>query len=1424
MQSKYIMRLTGIAIIFVFLSFQSFGQNLKRFKHLDINNGLSHSDATCFAQDEKGFMWIGTYNGIHRYDGYEVKQFLNESNQFASVYENRINVITKQGDYLWVGSQQGIYLFSTKYLKYCNLSVIGSDNSKQHIGEVISMFLTPSALWFVADNKLYKGNFNQSDTSLSVVCVDELVEEIPKEYFNAKINSIAGCLDDVLWVCSDLGLFELKIENNQYVFHKIQNFIPALKTKNEVIAYGATYKRNMLFVSGHNTLKIYMLDTNSSILSLIKSLHITSLMQNEYHINNIHIYSLQADENLNLWCSTPKGLLLVSNPLVNKPNVELMNHSRYDSHSISGNHISLLFIDKNNCLWAGTWGGGANILNLDQLKFNVLNHNPDRKKYNLSKDFVRCISEDEKGNIWIGFKSGGINIFNPETGEVNLFKAKNRTKNEDLFDDIRCIDICEKFVAVGCTDGFAIIDRKTNEIYEYTSDINDPNSISPGSVFSIKIDDKNTIWAGMWTNGLNRISVNEKYQIKAEKFNMETSPAMTSNSIVFLAFNSSYNQLYASSDKGLNRIYLDENRNVKNIVHYKTNQSPSSFKSNYIWPLIFENDSTLWLGTLGGGLCHVSLNEAKSGNTGSYSAKTFMLEGINTADVEILEKGTNGDIWVGSRGLAKLDPQTNLFQYYDEDNGLHGNGFKIGASYTASDGTIYMGGINGLTYFRPQDIKHQSTRSEIALLKLLVKNKEVMPGNILNDRIILQKELTYSEKIELNYLENDFSIKFGNVNFINPGKGIFEYRLSPYQTEWLKKTVASSKEIASANYANLPYGRYLFQVKGTSSNGLWTNEIVDLEIVVKAPWYLTRLAFVGYFILGVLIFWLVFSYTRRHMLMKQDLRIITAEEQKKDELHQHKLQFFTNISHEFKTPLTLIHSPLEKLYDEENPEGMRKELYQLVFNNTNRLHRLINELMDFRKAELNKHSLKLQATDLNLLVEETYNQFSSMVENKEIKLSYDAKSLPEVFVDMSKAQKILTNLFSNALKFTAEGGTIIVKTYKGDIQSIKQNFRNKHSELPDYESSEYAFIELEDSGVGISSKSINSVFERFYHEDLDQNNHLGSGIGLALVKSFVLLHKGCVFVFSERNKGSQFIVGFPCGNAHISKTNAIVVDNENEATIKNDRELDTIDEERGVQNKETLLFVEDNSELRTMLAQHFQSSFRVLQAENGKIGLEMAEEHMPDLIVSDVMMPVMDGIEMCRLIRDNVNTCHIPILLLTAKSSVNNQIIGTESGADVFIAKPFSLRLLNVKVIRILEHHSTLKERYTKDVFSNSREILRNKKDKKFFDTLMRVIEENIENPEFTVEDLIPELGVSRTRLYQKIKGLTGSSPLEFIRSQRLKLAAKILITEGVAISEVVYRVGIQSTSYFSKAFKIEFGMTPTEFLKQHEPIESNVK
>ena len=669
-------------------------------------------------------------------------------------------------------------------------------------------------------------------------------------------------------------------------------------------------------------------------------------------------------------------------------------------------------------------------------------------------------------------------------------------------------------------------------------------------------------------------------------------------------------------------------------------------------------------------------------------------------------------------------------------------------------------------------------------------------------------------------MENDFSLSFASLHYANPEKCRFKYQLVGYDNEW--HYIPGNYPVA--NYSNLEYGDYVFRIDATNGDGLWSENPVELYIHISPPWWYSGWAYFAYVLLLLLTAFGIFYYTNRWIKLRNELKLVEAEEEKKEELHQMKLQFFMNISHEFKTPLTLILTPLEKLKKIKFSDPEQYKMFQLISVNANRLYKLINELMDFRKAEVGRLCLQAGIADINEFSRKVYQQFIPLCQKNNIQYSFKGDSVAEIWFDPEKMSTILYNLLSNAINYTDEGGWVRVHVFQSERNKINQYYQHSFEIGESNQNQEYLYIQVVDSGVGISKKSISQIFDRFYHMGTSRNRHLGTGIGLALLKNLVLLHHGHVIVSSERFTGTEFLVGLPLGEKHLRpeekgvetidlkqmRMEEVDFNSQEKMTDLSMHEMDEI------KNLPTLLLVEDNEDLRSVLHEHFARDYNVIEAENGKIALELTEDKNIDLVISDIMMPEMDGLELLKILREDIKTSHLPIALLTAKSSDEDQIAGTEAGADMYFPKPFNLKLMDSKIKQFMESRQKLRNQFASNVFAESRELARTQKDKVFLDKFVQLVDENIDNNDFSIEQICLELSIGRTNLYKKVRSLTGQSMGEFIRGLRLKKAARILITEDVSISEVLYRVGINSNSYFTKSFKSQFGVTPTEFIQQN--------
>lgn len=1401
-------------LLFLLLSLSLSSQNVKRFKHLTINEGLAHTDAICFDQDEKGFIWIGTNSGLDRYDGVQFTNFKNDVHILQKVYTNRILSLCNSGTKLWVGTEGGLQLFDLEKEKFTLFRIIGNSDLVTQ-SNITSVQVVKNYLFILTPGGLFVGKYNERENTLNVNRISDLVKNYPSNLKDEIVQRITNNGKSKLWIGFHNCILSFNVTDDEIIF---ESSIGETGTIIQ-LAFGflndLVYWDNRLWISKGESVQIISLSNdNNQIRNSLKTIKVSDVLLNVDLPEYFSISRLLIDNYENLWGTTTKGLFLLEDPLSEQAKGELFQHSEFDPLSLSVNHLNNLYRDNTNSLWIGSWGGGISLLNLEQKKFNLLLKDSNNKRASLSDSFVRAIDEDDSGLIWIGTKNKGIDVFNPQNGIVkpmySYFGMKDRLNSEK----IRSLKIGKEKAYVGTSSGLNIIDRKSFKIKKIISSTN--NSGMPNAaIYALEIDKYGQVWCGTWGGGIVVLRNNLKKE-GILSITQETIPSLSSNIVTNLFFDERKNEVLACTNKGLNKIILDHKGNVDEIVYYREYDGEGSLTSEYLWPLIKENDSMYWVGTFGGGLNKIQLTkEVSDSHTGKYCASSYFPVNGDVWDIESLLEDNNGNLWLGGRGLSRFDKKTGEFWQFDVNDGLQSNGFKIGSALKAKDGTFYFGGINGLNFFNPNDIKKNEILSKVGLTRFKIQNQEILPGQKINGRIVLPVGLPYVQKINLTYQENNFSISFASMNYSNPEKCHYKYILEGYDEDWHVIT----GEYPVANYSNLEYGDYIFKVVASNDDGKFGSEMVSLKLHISPPWWLSFWAYTFYLVSFVLVLYSLYRYQSKMLTMKNNLKLVAAEEQKKEELHQFKLQFFTNISHEFKTPLTLILSPIERMLSNEVDVKEQKKLLTLVDKNAKSLLNLINELMDFRKAEVGKMQMKFRETNFKLLANEIIENFIPYCDQKRITVVQDCEKDIDVFLEVESVTKIMNNVIYNALKFTDECGEIHIKVEKGSLNQLKPEFKFSHTVSDDFRADEYAILRVRDTGVGISESSIKQVFDRFYHINEKTQLHLGTGIGLALVKSLVLLHKGIITISSERNVGTELLVAFPVGKEHINPDD--IVANEEESYLIEDLLIEESELEKsqnldeGEKKELSLLIVEDNVELRKFLTEHYKKDFSVLEAENGKQGVDLALQEIPDIIISDVMMPEMDGFELCKILKQDINTSHIPIVLLTAKSTMENQIEGTKIGADSYISKPFSTRLLDVKIEGLLNFNEVLKNKYASDVFASTRDIVKNRKDQKFLDQLITLIEDNIDNNEFTVAQLCKELGLGRTNLYKKVKSLTGQSLGQFSLTLKLKKAAKILVSEDVSITEVIYRVGINSNSYFTKAFKAQFGVTPSEYIIQ---------
>ena len=832
-----------------------------------------------------------------------------------------------------------------------------------------------------------------------------------------------------------------------------------------------------------------------------------------------------------------------------------------------------------------------------------------------------------------------------------------------------------------------------------------------------------------------------------------------------------------------------------------------------------QGDSVIWVCTFGGGLNKINLY----GN-GKYKIQQVAENNSQALkDIECMLIDDEGNLWLAGKVLAKYNVTTNEFIYFDVNDGLQGNNFLRGVAYKGGSGKLYFGGNNGVTYFNPLAIVSNTNRPQATFTNLLINGVPAETPAFKNN---FAQSISYSNELRLNESQNNFSVQFSSMHYANPERCKFRYKLEGYDADW-RYTDASNR---FASYSNLEYGSYTLKVIASNNDGIWSSRAEELKIFILAPWWKTTTAKGIYLLLLIGFIYAVWRSQQSWFSLKRTLQYKELEKKKQDEMHQMKLQFFTNISHEFRTPLTLILGPAEKMLHQEAGKEERHNYIRLIYSNARRLLGLINELMDFRHAETESLRLKVMDGNLGSFVNSIATEFKEIACQRNIVYNIKAtEDVPHIYFDPNIVEKIVVNLISNAFKYTEINGAIEIELLKS-LNHFRPKFSNHTHINTQNSANEFIWIRVADTGIGIGANAIENIFDQYFRVNtFGRESQLGTGVGLALVKSLVKMHKGELIVYSERNAGSEFLVGFPMSKSIYSKGEISDV-NEWQLDIANlqytiysfagginkanaSTESPDAPSKNTNNDRKRILIVEDNEGMRRFLVDSLGHDYELYEAADGLEGYNKALKYLPDLIVSDLMMPELDGNELCRKIREDVNTSHTPFILITAKTSVETQIESAENRADIYFSKPFSIQLLQITIRNLFDSRARLKEKYNKDVFAETREIVTNQQDRQFLDEVISIIEQNMESGELDVEMICRKIGMSRTKLHGKVKGITGHPIGEFTRLLRLKKAAKIMVAEDIPIIEVMSRVGMQSQSYFIKQFKKEFGKTPAAFI-----------
>lgn len=1317
--------------------------NAKQFRNISVDKGLSQSTVFAIRQDTLGFMWVGTQDGLNRYDSKNFKVYRPVKSEPRSLqsYYIRCLFIDRAGS-LWVGGNQGISRYDYKTDSFINYKLPRS------VGE-----------WYICSMTEDAG---RNIWAVSIAGDIFRLKPAEKDFVPVNLNTLAWGIKNIayigVWKSSmflgtDIGLFKVNDKRNDIAQINLGIAKPGV---NDMLIdkddfWIATEGRGLLhYNSKTKQSKAFLHEISSNSI-----------------INN-NIRSIVKDTEGNIWLGTFKGL-----SIFNPGNLTFENyyHQLSQPFTIGQNSVRCIYRDRQNGMWLGTYYGGLSYYHKNDIKFNLLSQNTG--KPSLNDEVISVIRQDKAGNFWIGTNNKGVNYWNPGKNTISYYSSEENNPNGLSSNNIKAIAFDDEGnVLIGThMGGLNVLNPSTGKIKRYLADADNPNSIAGNLVYSILKDYSGRIWIGT-RSGLDRFEPGSQKFIHISSD--RAGKRLISDDITCL-FEDSQHRIWIGTTNGVSQFYPD------NLLF--GNIGDGRLSEDIVNCITEDQKKRIWMGTRDG----LSLyDEAKRSFVPFKSESDFL-----TGTIYGIQPDNEGNLWISTNsGLVKFNPDhKSSLQAFDESDGLQNNQFNEYSFCKAKDGMLLFGGIKGISYFYPSALKQAPLPLKLRFTALEVFNKTV---NVDDRTNILTNHIDQTKALELSPEYKQFSIFFNAFNFISSNRTHYQYKLEGIDKTW------QDTEALKISYSNLPYGDYELFIKAIGPNGE-TSPVRSLKLSVLPPWYKTTWFYLLMSLLSAAAGYIIYRVVSERVRALQQLKLERLDKERVRYINQVKMDFFTNVSHELRTPLTLILAPLEELIKNPLADKVSKKL-DLMLVNAKRLYHLVDQLFEFRKAEMGTRQLKVAKGDIVSFIHEIYESFKPISEKNDIEYTYrSSEAKLSFYFDKDAMEKILFNLLSNAFKYTRPH-------HKVGIELLTKN--------------ELVLLKITDTGVGISKEDLVKVFDRFYQVNNREIN-LGSGVGLSFTQRLVELHHGHIMVESEPGAGSTFTVSIPMSDAvydsdlHAENTvYELSIDPGNKDAI----EESAVWEEPDEKDKETrLLLVDDNKEILAYLQDFFDQSYQVAVAFDGKMALEMLEHQQFDLIISDVMMPELDGLHFCKRVKQNINTSHIPLILLTANTETNQQIKGLEMGADDYVTKPFSSSLLAAKITNLLRSRKRLKEYYSAGKEIVPENIAFNALDEAFLKQAISIIELHLSDVEFSVDRFSREIGMSRSNLYLKLRAITGESVKDFVKRIRFKKAVELMLSKQYTIAQIAYTCGFNTPSYFSTAFKQYYGVMPSEYLKKME-------
>ena len=1341
------------AILLLFISGHTRANTGAAISHLGIQQGLSNNSVQCIYQDHNGLMWFGTYDGLNSYDGYGFRVFRNKINDTGSIPHNYIYTIHEDKfNNLWVGTGQGVAVYNRIFDRFSPVyfhpaySITQKDRISCSVNTIKS---DATGNVFIGTNGWGLFLKKQGEEAAKQIPV----HRVDKETYWYNVQAIFVDKPGRVWLFIEtvgLCLFDQRTNTIRPVNNELRSVISL-----EVDDAGS------IWMGTENGLFQYDIALNRFIK------HFT---ETKGQLTMSMVVSLCSDAHNNLWIGTLGGVNML-NKITGTFQYLLPGESK---DQLSSESVYSILVDKESRVWMGTLKGGIDILDVHKSRFQTITHNPFNAN-SLINNFVSSFYEDKNGNLWIGTDGGGFSIWDRQKNRFTNFRH-HVTDNRSLSNNaISCIkqDYLGNTWIASFGGGINKFNPATGS-FEHYKCMNSATGEENKNVWLLYEDRDQNFWATTFGSG-------KLYRLNRSQNRFEL-------------FDTQLNDLIAMAEDHTGALWVGNARQLiqidkqnKKHVYYETGKP--------VRAILEDSHHNLWVGTEGGGLM---LFDRKKGQAAvRYSTEDGL---TNNAVLNILED-SNGHLWISTfNGLSKFDPIKKTFQNFYQSDGLQCNQFSYNAAFRLQSGELAFGGINGFNLFYPQQVNTRTFMPALLFSQIWVNNKPLaeVPRCIVragNDRIT---------ELRIPYNEAILSFHFTALEYSSPEKVNYAYFLQGWDKDW--NYPGNAPHGGAINYNNISEGSYWLRVKSTNAEGIWNTQEATIKIIILPPWYRTWWAYALYVAIASGFLFVYYRYRARQTKLEYEIRLAHINAEKEKEINDKRHSFFTNISHEFRTPLTLIINPIKDMLRGAGDTGNEKDL-TVVFRNARRLLSLVDQLLIFRKADVEADKMTFAKHNFYNLCNEVYLCFVQQARSNHLTYTFACNDPNlELYVDREKMEIVLYNLISNAIKFTPPGGAISFKVQEWDntVQLLVQ-----------------------DTGCGIPAAAKDRLFEKFYQAPSAKAPlKPGFGIGLYLVRHFIEAHKGTVTFETTEGLGTTFNITLQKGKMHLGNE-TILDEAQKEPVILEELLEEPVEEEAAsvqqegkhdilVTDRHSVLIADDDKAIRQYLQQMLKDKYEVMEAENGQEALTMVQTKLPDLVISDIRMDGMDGIELCKKIKTDAALNHIPVVLLTASRGSETELQSIEEGADLYITKPFDKDLLLAKVENIFKTRNELRNYFFNEITLKQSSLKVSAEYREFLEKCIAIVERHLNDDHFTIKVLVKEIGMSHSNLYKKIKLLSDQSITNFIRYIRLRKAAELMLKNECNVNQAAFEVGISDIKYFRTQFNKLFGMNPSEYIKRY--------